>query len=694
MSDGNDDAQRLDQQVAGLALGGEEATVKEKKRYVPPHLRNRPQAEYPIPEEKSPPPATSSHHPTFSNHSSRPAPHSNHRPNFSSFYENNNNSNHNDHNSHHRESNHRNHHGDGNIHERIPEPMGPPRPLPRNERLERQLFGEVSTAGGNMDNYDEIPVKVTGESIPPPIPNFSDAGLNELLLSNIQLARYEKPTPVQKHAIPISISNRDLMACAQTGSGKTAAFLFPILSKMMSRGPLPIPENSHRMKAYPECLILAPTRELAIQIYEEARKFTYRSYIITRVVYGGADIGPQLREIEKSCDCLTATPGRLSDMLERGRISLKNCLYLVLDEADRMLDMGFEPQIRRIIQQEDMPGVEHRQTMMFSATFPREIQYLAQDFLKNYLFLTVGREGSTSENIKQEILWVEDHDKRNALVDIINSQDPSQLTLIFVETKKAADALDNFLYNSGYRVTSIHGDRAQRDREDALRSFRTNETPYLVATAVAARGLDIPNVTHVINFDLPNDIDDYVHRIGRTGRAGNLGLATSFFNENNRNIVKDLVALLREANQNIPEWLEQMSRGSKKRMDKDRSGRGSYNNGNRAFGNGNRSFENHQGGGGGWSSGNGDKYSSYGGKDFRVSNDSRNSSTSDYPSLNSKTPADNSFESLNSSKSTSPSPRPSASNSRTSSESKLYEKLKMEEAKVLQRLNSNSDAWD
>ena len=346
-----------------------------------------------------------------------------------------------------------------------------------------------------------------------------DSGLDELLLSNIKLANYQNPTPVQMHGIPIAVSGRDLMGCAQTGSGKTAAYLFPILSKMMARGPLPTPDSDYgrRKKTYPEFLILAPTRELAQQIYEEARKFTYRSNIIPRVAYGGADIGQQLRDIERGCDVLTATPGRLFDMMERGRVSLRNCFHLVLDEADRMLDMGFEPQIRKIVQDEDMPPAQERQTLMFSATFPREIQYLAQDFMKDYVFLAVGRVGASSGTITQRILWVEEEEKREALLDIISQQDGSGLTLIFVETKRAADALDNFLYQEGYKVTSIHGDRAQRDREDALRSFRNMTTPYLVATAVAARGLDIPDVTHVINFDLPKDVDDYVHRIGRTG---------------------------------------------------------------------------------------------------------------------------------------------------------------------------------
>lgn len=276
------------------------------------------------------------------------------------------------------------------------------------------------------------------------------------------------------------------------------------------------------------------------------------------VVYGGADINQQLRQIERGCDLLTATPGRLVDLIERGKISLANIQYLVLDEADRMLDMGFEPQIRRIVQGEDMPSTKDRQTLMFSATFPRDIQILAKDFLKDYVFLSVGRVGSTSENITQKIEYVEDGDKRSVLLDVLASQGKEELglTLVFVETKRMADMLSDFLMGNNLPATSIHGDRTQREREMALQTFRTGRTPILVATAVAARGLDIPNVTHVINYDLPSDIDDYVHRIGRTGRAGNTGVSTAFFNRGNRNIVRDLVELLREANQEIPNWLE------------------------------------------------------------------------------------------------------------------------------------------
>lgn len=504
-------------------------------------------------------------------------------------------------------------------------------PGPPNQRLERELFGSPNDpkkvhTGINFANYDDIPVEASGHDVPEPVLQFTNPPLDSHLLSNIQLASYKTPTPVQKYSIPIVMGGRDLMACAQTGSGKTGGFLFPILSQAFISGPSNLPAHGgsgmgfRSRKALPTSLILAPTRELVSQIYDESRKFAYRSWVRPCVVYGGADIGTQLRSIERGCDLLVATPGRLVDLIERGRISLANIKYLVLDEADRMLDMGFEPQIRRIVEGEDMPSVQGRQTLMFSATFPRDIQMLARDFLKDYVFLSVGRVGSTSENITQKVEYVEDPDKRSVLLDILHTHGTG-LTLIFVETKRMADSLSDFLINQNFPATSIHGDRTQRERERALEMFRNGRCPILVATAVAARGLDIPNVTHVINYDLPSDIDDYVHRIGRTGRAGNVGLATAFFNRGNRGIMRELVELLKEAHQDVPPYLEAMARevlgfgGSS-------GGRGGRAGGGRGRGGGaNRDFRKTGGAGGSGFGGSGGGYGGphaggYGGKYF------------------------------------------------------------------------------
>lgn len=371
-------------------------------------------------------------------------------------------------------------------------------PGPSNPRLERELFGVPNDpskqhTGINFEKYDDIPVEASGQGVPEPVTRFTNPPLDDHLISNIELSGYKVPTPVQKYSIPIVMGGRDLMACAQTGSGKTGGFLFPILAQAFQNGPAPPPQAQNggygygrQRKAYPTSLILAPTRELVSQIFDEARKFAYRSWVRPCVVYGGADIGSQLRQIERGCDLLVATPGRLVDLIERGRISLQSIKYLVLDEADRMLDMGFEPQIRRIVEGEDMPPTAGRQTLMFSATFPRDIQMLARDFLKEYIFLSVGRVGSTSENITQKIEYVEDVDKRSVLLDILHTHGAG-LTLIFVETKRMADSLSDFLINQGFPATSIHGDRTQREREKALEMFRSGRCPILVATAVAAR---------------------------------------------------------------------------------------------------------------------------------------------------------------------------------------------------------------
>ncbi|ORZ19514.1 P-loop containing nucleoside triphosphate hydrolase protein, partial [Absidia repens] len=462
----------------------------------------------------------------------------------------------------------------------------------RSPHIERELFGieeDVNRqhTGINFEKYDDIPVEASGDGCPEPVTTFTAPPLDSHLLTNIELARYSTPTPVQKYAIPIVAAGRDLMACAQTGSGKTGGFLFPLLSEMFTKGPLEqkptttttndddSKESLDTQSSFspstgqPTVLILAPTRELVSQIYDEANKFAYRSWVRPCCVYGGTDIGHQIRQIGRGgCDLLVATPGRLVDLLERKHVSLQRMRYLVLDEADRMLDMGFEPQIRHIVEKEDMPGVNDRTTLMFSATFPRDIQYLARDFLKDYIFLSVGRVGSTSENITQKVIYVEDDDKRTALLDLLHSDEhglmkKGGLTLIFVETRRMADSLNNFLVTQQFPATAIHGDRTQLQREKALASFRMGRTPLLVATAVAARGLDIANVEHVISFDLPSYIDDYVHRIGRTGRAGNTGLATAFFNRNNKNIVNDFISILKEANQEVPDFMEAVAREGK-----------------------------------------------------------------------------------------------------------------------------------
>uniref|UniRef100_A0A8C5VRF4 RNA helicase n=1 Tax=Microcebus murinus TaxID=30608 RepID=A0A8C5VRF4_MICMU len=428
-----------------------------------------------------------------------------------------------------------------------------PPPPPEDED---SIFAHYQT-GINFDKYDTILVEVSGHDAPPAILTFEEANLCQTLNNNIAKAGYTKLTPVQKYSIPIILAGRDLMACAQTGSGKTAAFLLPILAHMMRDG---ITASRFKELQEPECIIVAPTRELINQIYLEARKFSFGTCVRAVVIYGGTQLGHSIRQIVQGCNILCATPGRLMDIIGKEKIGLRQIKYLVLDEADRMLDMGFGPEMKKLISCPGMPSKEERQTLMFSATFPEEIQRLAGEFLKsNYLFVAVGQVGGACRDVQQTILQVGQYSKREKLVEILQNTGDER-TMVFVETKKKADFIATFLCQEKISTTSIHGDREQREREQALGDFRCGKCPVLVATSVAARGLDIENVQHVINFDLPSTIDEYVHRIGRTGRCGNTGRAISFFDPDSDNhLAQPLVKVLSDAQQDVPGWLEEIA---------------------------------------------------------------------------------------------------------------------------------------
>merc|ERR1711971_477461 len=297
-------------------------------------------------------------------------------------------------------------------------------------------------------------------------------------------------------------------------------------------------------------------------------KFAYRTGIQARLVTGGADSREQIREFDQGCDILIATPGRLTDMCDRNNISLELVQFFILDEADRMLDMGFEPQVRQIVENTGMGrnSIQQRQNMMFSATFAREVQHMARDFLTDYVFITVGRVGSASELITQTVVFAgELKEKCRALERAIKDHlTKDGLAVVFVETKRAADTLELDLHEKGVPVTAIHGDRSQAEREEALQAFKSGANPVLVATDVAARGLDIPNVALVVNFDMPKQIDDYVHRIGRTGRAGRKGNAIAFVNER-CTYLPELGDLLVEAKQDPPLWFSDLCRNAIRR---------------------------------------------------------------------------------------------------------------------------------
>ncbi|CAE7459299.1 DED1 [Symbiodinium natans] len=410
-----------------------------------------------------------------------------------------------------------------------------------------QLFGaQRENVGIDFDKYDDIPVDLSGQGAEEieGLECFDELWdrfyIHDFLWDNLERCHYRKPTPIQKFAVPAALAGKDCMCCAQTGSGKTCAFLLPILSCLDLAQAAGAVGTSHGEPSAPKAVILAPTRELCSQIHLEAKKLSFKSPVRAGEVYGGVDAKPQLLDLARGVDIVTATPGRLTDFIDRGVITMCNVGFLVLDEADRMLDMGFEPQIREIVQKRDMPSCREarvnlgsevqqgRMTLMFSATFPKEIQKLAQAFMRSYIWIGVGRVGGAVDTVEQTFIVTGNRGKPDVLTQVLNTN-PTDSTLIFVAMKRTAAWLEGHLTRLGYNAAAIHGDMEQREREQSLSTFKSGKSTFLVATDVAARGLDIPKVSHVINYDLPQNIDSYVHRIGRTGRIGNHGWATSFY---------------------------------------------------------------------------------------------------------------------------------------------------------------------
>jgi len=450
---------------------------------------------------------------------------------------------------------------------------------PRDERFwqaeEQELFQTTHVSKGiNFAAYDKIDVKVQGGSgQEQAVATFQEAckkfNVPEALTANIDRCGYNVPTPVQKHSIPAVLSGSDVMVSAQTGSGKTAAFLVPIITAALNAGRAPLKEGPAR----PTSVVLAPTRELCQQITVEARRLCFRSDARVVSIYGGTDAVPQLRALAEGTEIVIATPGRLEDFLERGVLTMKDVKFLALDEADRMLDMGFEPQIRGIVEKYGMPepGAKGRQTMMFSATFPREMQDMALDFLDpTYYWIGVGKVGATTSNVDQRFENMGWGDKFAKLVDTLgevkNSEGGAAKTIVFANQKAVVDEIAWKLSDKRIKAVAMHGGITQMQRDRAIADLKSGRATVLVATDVAARGLDLPGIDHVVNYDLPTNGDDYVHRIGRTGRIGNKGVATSFVTRNEGSlpvIVKNLQEA-RKADPEVsavPDWLQEMAYG-------------------------------------------------------------------------------------------------------------------------------------
>jgi len=337
---------------------------------------------------------------------------------------------------------------------------------------------------------------------------FAKLGLSPAILDGVRAAGYVQPTPIQLRAIPLILSGRDVIGSAQTGTGKTAAFALPILSKL----------GQHSHEKFPRALILEPTRELAAQVETAFRDYARFTNLKITVVFGGVGYGRQNDELRTGTDIVVATPGRLLDHLEQGTTRLDKVEYLVLDEADRMLDMGFLPDVRRIV--EKCPRQRH--TALFSATIPPQIETLIQWAMRNPETIEIGARRSPAETVKHVIYPVADAQKTDLLLELLKRVNYNSV-LVFCRTKHGADRIAHTLKRANHAVAVLHSNRTQREREQALRGFREGRYEVLVATDIAARGLDIADVSHVVNYDVPQHPEDYIHRIGRTGRAENTG---------------------------------------------------------------------------------------------------------------------------------------------------------------------------
>ncbi|CAH0546283.1 unnamed protein product [Brassicogethes aeneus] len=394
-------------------------------------------------------------------------------------------------------------------------------------------------------------ITLKGKSIPEPVLNFEEAGYPDYVMSEVRKMGFKNPTPIQSQGWPIALSGRDMVGIASTGSGKTLSYILPAIVHINNQSRLQRGDG-------PIALVLAPTRELAQQIQQVVADFGHSSRLRNTCVFGGAPKGPQANDLSDGVEIIIATPGRLIDFLESGRTNLRRCTYLVLDEADRMLDMGFEPQIRKVIEQ-IRPD---RQTLMWSATWPKEVQALAQEFLKDYVQINVGSLSlSANHNILQIIDVCQEYEKETKLSTLLKEimSEKENKTIIFIETKKRVDDITRKMKRDGWPAVCIHGDKSQQDRDWVLQDFRSGKAPILVATDVAARGLDVEDVKFVINFDYPSNSEDYVHRIGRTGRSQRTGTAYTFFTPSNHNKAADLVAVLKEAKQVINPKLQEMA---------------------------------------------------------------------------------------------------------------------------------------
>lgn len=363
---------------------------------------------------------------------------------------------------------------------------------------------------------------------------FIDLSLESVLLKAIETTGYTKPTPIQAQAIPHILLGRDILGAAQTGTGKTAAFALPILNHIVKNKLRLVPRQ-------PRALVISPTRELAVQIYESFRTYGQFTSIKAAVIFGGVGQEPQIRSMNQGVDVLVATPGRLLDLIQQRRIELTNLEIFVLDEADRMLDMGFLPDVRKVVKL--LP--QKRQNLFFSATMPTQIRELADSLLTNPVHVKVTPVASTVDKISQSVMFVDKARKKDLLLDMFQKNTDLKKVIIFTRTKHGANRLAETLVKNKIPSQAIHGNKSQNARQQALDNLRTGKNQVLVATDIVARGIDIDQISHVINYELPNDPESYVHRIGRTARAGHSGVAISFCDAEEKSFLRDIEKLIK-----------------------------------------------------------------------------------------------------------------------------------------------------
>lgn len=396
-------------------------------------------------------------------------------------------------------------------------------------------------------------MKLTGTDIPLPVKNFTSLGFPEEITKRFLSKGFTSPTPIQAQGWPMALSGRDMVGIASTGSGKTLSFVLPALIHAKAQAPL-------RENDGPIVLILAPTRELATQIEEVIHEYSGFFDLRSCAVYGGAASVPQKKALKRGVEILVATPGRLIDLHEQGFCPLNRVTFLVLDEADRMLDMGFEPQLNQIIPKTN----KARQSLMWSATWPKEVRSLANDYMKNFIQVVIGNETlKCNSKIVQKVEVVDWQDKKNKLLFALQDR-KSDRVIIFCNMKRTCDTIEDYLREKGFSAAAIHGDKTQAARDQVISNFKSGRKTILIATDVASRGLDVENVKLVINYDFPKAVEDYVHRIGRTARGSVVeGHAYTMFSKDDISNGRAFIALLKDSNQEVPSSLEEMVNSSR-----------------------------------------------------------------------------------------------------------------------------------